>query len=58
MAKATGLIFVVQRRFSLRGAFCHAAVHAMHSSWTYQGLPLYPIHLLLTTKDVDFVVGM
>jgi len=47
MTKATGLIFfAVQRRFSQRGAFCHTAVHAMHSSWT----PLCPIHLCSPRK--------
>jgi len=46
MAKATGLIFfAIQRRFSPRGAFCHTAVHTMHSSWTYHSPPLCPIHL-------------
>jgi len=46
MAKATGLIFfAVQHRFSPRGAFCHTAVRAMHSSWTYHGPSLCPIHL-------------
>jgi len=45
MAKTTGLIFfAVQRHFSPRGAFCHTAVHAVHSSWTYHGPPLCPIH--------------
>jgi len=54
MAKATGLIFFAVRcHFSPRDAFCHAAVRTTHSSWTYQGPPLYPIHL--TTRGVDFV---
>jgi len=48
MAKDTGLIFfAVQRHFSPRGAFCHAAVH---SSWTYHGPPLCPIHLCSPQK--------
>jgi len=43
MAKAMGLIFfAIKHRFSLRGAFCHTAVHAMCSSWTYHGPPLCP----------------
>jgi len=51
MAKVTGLnFFAIQRRFSLRGAFCHTAVHAMPSSWTYHGPPLYPIHLCSPQK--------
>jgi len=51
MAKTTGLIFfAIQRRFSLRGAFCHTAVHAMHSSWTYHGPPFCPIHLCSPQK--------
>jgi len=38
MAKATGLIIF---RCSVEaGAFWHAAVYAMHSSWTYQCPPL------------------
>jgi len=49
MAKATGLIFfAAQRRFSPRGAFGHTTVHAMHSSWTYHGPPLCPIHHIRT----------
>jgi len=52
MAKATGLIFfAVQCHFSLRGAFCHTAVHTMHSLWTYQCPPL-------CVKSVSLVVGM
>jgi len=51
MAKATGLdFFAVQCRFSPRGAFCHTALHAMHSSWTYRGPPLSPIHLCSPRK--------
>jgi len=51
MAKATGLIFSLFKcRFSLRGAFCHTAVHAMHSSWTYHGPPLCPTHLCSPRK--------
>jgi len=51
MAKATGLIFfTIQRRFNLRGAFCHTAVHAMHSLWTYHGPTLCPIHLCSPLK--------
>jgi len=48
MAKATGLIF--SRCFSPRGAFSHTAVHAMHSSSTYHGPPLCPIHLCSPQK--------
>jgi len=56
MAKATGLIFfAVQHRFSPRGAFSHAAMHTIYSSWTCLG----PHHLsLLPTKGVEFVIGM
>jgi len=51
MAKATGLIFfTVQCRFSPKGAFCHTTVHVMHSSWTYHGPPLCPIHLFSPQK--------
>jgi len=42
--------FAIQRRFSPRGAFCHTAVHAMHSSWTNHGPPLCPIHLCSPRK--------
>jgi len=42
--------FAIRRRFSLRGAFCYTAVHAMHSSWTYHGSPLCPIHLCSLQK--------
>jgi len=51
MAKAMGLIFfTVQCHFSPRGAYCHAAVNAMHSLWTYHGPPLCPIHLCSPRK--------
>jgi len=49
--------FTVQCRFSPRGAFCHVAVHTMHSSWTYQGPPLCPFHLCSPWKGVNFLVG-
>jgi len=58
MAKATGLIFFIVRRcFSPRGAFYHAAVNTMHSSWAYQGPSFVSHSSLLTMKSVDFVVG-
>jgi len=50
MAKAMGLIFANQCRFSQRDAFCHTTVHAMHSSWAYHGPPLCPIHLCSPRK--------
>jgi len=56
MAKAIARLdfFAVQCRFSPRGAFCHTAVHAMHSSWTYHGPPSVVSHSsLFITKSVD-----
>jgi len=44
------VFFAIQRRFSPRGAFCHTAVHAMHSSCTYHGPPFCPIHLCSPQK--------
>ena len=44
MAKEMGMIFHVQRRFILRGAYWHTAVCTMHSSWAYQCPLLCPIH--------------
>jgi len=41
MAKATGLIFFTVRHRP-RGAFCHSAVHTVHSSWTYHSPPFLP----------------
>jgi len=50
MTKAMGLIFfAIQHRFSPRGAFCHTALHAIHSSWTHHGPPLCP-HLCSPRK--------
>ena len=44
-AKATGLIFsLFGVAFGPRDAFWNTAVRTMHSLWTYQCPPLYPIH--------------
>ena len=55
-AKDTGLIFsLFNVTLALEVPF--GAVCTMHSSWTYQCPPLYPIHFLLTAKSVDMVIA-
>jgi len=53
MAKAMDLIFSL---FNVASAFWHTALHTMHSSWTYQYLPLYELHSSLFTMKMDLVV--
>ena len=59
MARATYELdfFTVQRHFSPRGAFWHTAVHAMHSSGTYQLASLVFHSSLLTVKSINLVVA-
>jgi len=54
MAKAMGSLFNVT---SAR-AFCHTAVHVMHSSWIYYGPPLCPILDLVLTNIPDLITNV
>jgi len=52
MAKATGLIFSLFNVTSAQEVpfAIPLYMHAMHSSWTYHGPPLCPIHLCSSQK--------